>query len=21
VSGVRPTFKFWKDQHETLADA
>jgi hypothetical protein len=21
VSGVRPTFKFWEDQHETLADA
>ncbi|WP_423997372.1 hypothetical protein [Halorubrum trapanicum] len=21
VNGVRPTFKFWEDQHETLADA
>ncbi|WP_256402611.1 hypothetical protein [Halorubrum salinum] len=21
TNGVRPTFKFWEDQHETLADA
>lgn len=21
VNGVRPTFKFWEDQHETLGDA
>jgi hypothetical protein len=21
VNGVRPKFKFWEDQHETLADA